>query len=93
MALAVLTPVAFILSPSVLNMPIDFALGVIFPFHSHIAINYVISDYVPKNARGPARMALLACTVIAAAGLLRLNVAGPGVTDSIKSLWRKPQKK
>ena len=47
-ALVALTPVAFILSPSWLNFPVDLALGVIFPVHSHIAINYVITDYVPK---------------------------------------------
>ena len=47
-ALVGLTPLAFILSPSWLNFPVDLALGVIFPVHSHIAINYVITDYVPK---------------------------------------------
>mmetsp|Transcript_33484 Transcript_33484/g.56172 ORF Transcript_33484/g.56172 Transcript_33484/m.56172 type:complete len:147 (-) Transcript_33484:387-827(-) len=88
-----LTPLAFILSPSVINMPIDLALGFIFPFHSHIALNYVISDYVPKASRPIARAALLAATVVGAAGILKLNATGPGLTESIKSLWRKPKAK
>lgn len=91
MVLAVLAPVAFVASPSVISMPVDLALGILFPFHSHVALNFVITDYVPKAARGPARAALLAATVIAAAGLLKLNIEGPGLTDSVKSLWRAPK--
>lgn len=91
MVLAVLAPAAFLAGPTPLSMPIDIALGVIFPFHSHVALNYVITDYVPKPARGAARAALLAATVIAAAGLLKLNIEGPGLTESVKSLWRAPK--
>lgn len=29
---------------------------------------------------------------MAAAGILKLNVSGPGLTDVIKSLWRSPKK-
>ncbi|KAJ1438207.1 hypothetical protein B484DRAFT_324213, partial [Ochromonadaceae sp. CCMP2298] len=64
------------------------ALGIIFPFHSHVALNYVVSDYVPKGMRGAARALLLGVTVIGAAGLLKINVMGPGLTESVKSLWR-----
>jgi succinate dehydrogenase (ubiquinone) membrane anchor subunit len=74
-----------------MNMPVDLALGILFPFHSHVALNYVITDYVPKAGRSAARAALLAATVIAAAGLLKLNVEGPGLTETIKSLWRAPK--
>ena len=74
-----------------MNMPVDLALGLIFPFHSHVALNYVITDYVPKSTRSMARAALLAASVIAAAGLLKLNLQGPGLTESIKSLWRAPK--
>ncbi len=87
--LIILTPLAFILSPSKLNFPIDLILGIIFPIHSHVALNYVISDYVPKASRTVARASLLGATVIATAGILRLNFKGAGLTESIKSLWRK----
>ena len=30
----------------------DVALGVAIPVHSHIAINSVLSDYVPKSVMG-----------------------------------------
>jgi len=89
-ALIGLTPLAFILSPSVINMPVDMLLGVLFPLHSHIALNYVISDYIPKASRSLVRAGLLGATIIAAAGILKLNVTGPGLTECIKSLWRVP---
>jgi len=91
--LAVLTPAAFILSPSFINYPIDLTLGILFPLHSHVALNYVITDYVPKSSRPLARGLVLAATIIAAAGILKLNMTGPGLTETIKSLWRKPTKK
>ena len=88
-ALVGLAPLSFILSPSFINIPVDLALGFIFPLHSHIALNYVISDYVPKASRGAARAVLLSATIIAAAGLLKLNIEGPGLTETFKSVWRK----
>lgn len=93
LALAALTPLAFVLSPSPLNLPVDIVLGVLFPLHSHVALNYVISDYVPKSARGAARFAVLGATIVALAGLFKLNLQGPGLTETVKSFWRKPEEK
>ena len=59
-----LFPVALALSPSKLNIPVDVALGLIFPIHAHIGMNYVISDYVPKGLRGAARTGWLGVTAI-----------------------------
>jgi succinate dehydrogenase (ubiquinone) membrane anchor subunit len=87
---AVLTPLAFIV-PSSVCLPFDVTLGILFPFHSHVAMNYVITDYVPKSSRTLARAVLLATTLIAAAGLLKLNLKGPGLTATVKSLWKKPE--
>jgi succinate dehydrogenase (ubiquinone) membrane anchor subunit len=88
-ALAGLLPIAFIL-PSSMAMPVDVVLGLIVPFHMHVGMNGVISDYVPKATRGLARGAMLVVTVLTAAGLLKLNLSGPGMTRSIKSLWCAP---
>lgn len=55
-------------------------------------MNYVISDYVPKASRSLVRAGLLGATIVAAAGILKLNISGPGLTDVIKSLWRSPKK-
>ena len=93
LVLAGLTPVAFILSPSIINMPVDIALGVFFPLHAHVGMNYVISDYVPKAFRSLARAGLLGVTIITAAGLLKLNLTGAGITETFKSLWKKDEKK
>ena len=68
LALAVLAPVSFILSPSPINMPVDLLLGVLFPFHSHVALNYIVSDYVPKAQRSMARFAVMGTTLVALAG-------------------------
>ena len=90
-ALAVLTPISFVLSPSMLNKPIDLVLGVLFPLHSHIGLNYVISDYVPKALRSTARIGLTGVTAVTTLGLLQLNIGGVGMTETIKTLWRRPK--
>ena len=40
------------LQGSTLTMVADLALGVVMPIHSHISVNGVISDYVPKAYMG-----------------------------------------
>lgn len=90
MLLAVATPIAF-LAPASVALPLDVALGVLFPLHGHIAMNYVVTDYVPKGARSMARGALLLTSVIAAIGLAKLNFAGDGVTGTVKAMWKKPE--
>ena len=42
-----------------INMPVDLALGVIFPLHAHIGMNWIISDYVPPAMRGSSRMLMV----------------------------------
>ena len=91
--IAALTPVAFILSPSYLNFPVDVALGILFPIHSHIAINIIITDYVPIALQAVSKMGLLGVTTITTLGLLKLTFFGPGLTETIKGLWRAEKKK
>lgn len=91
LALLGLTPVAVAASPSILNYPIDFALALTIPLHAHIGMNWVISDYVPPGTRKIARVALAGLTLATVAGLLKLNFDGPGVTESVKGLWREPK--
>lgn len=94
LVLAALTPVAFLV-PSWVSFPIDLTLGVLFPMHSHIALNYVISDYVPKAARSLARLSLFGATIVTTIGILQLNFKGPGLTKTLTALWttKKPTKK
>lgn len=40
----------------------------------------------------PCRYGLLGATGITALGLLKLNVFGPGFTDSVRSLWKYEKK-
>ena len=91
LVLAGLTPVAFMM-PSWANLPIDLALGVLFPVHSHIALNYVISDYVPKALRTTARVGLFGATIVTLVGILNLKLTGAGLTRTLTSLWKKPEK-
>ena len=93
MALAVLTPVSFILAPHPMNMPIDCILGVLFPLHAHVGLNYVISDYVPKAMRTLARVSLLGVTGLTCVGLAQLNMNGVGMTQTVKNLWADKNKK
>ena len=91
MGILVLTPLAFILSPSKMNMPVDLALGVALPLHAHIGMNYVITDYSKKMlglSRGSCQVAMVGVTAVTMAGLTHLNVRGPGMTETVKGLWR-----
>ena len=92
-ALIGLGPIALMLSPSSLNFPVDVLLGVMIPLHGHIGGNDVISDYAHKITKAnwfdvALRRGLLGVTVVTFFGLLKLNVDGPGVTESFKSVWR-----
>ncbi|KAK9815018.1 hypothetical protein WJX73_004952 [Symbiochloris irregularis] len=88
-ALAGLVPIAaFAPEGGALSKVTDLTLGVAIPVHSHVAMNAVVTDYVPKAFRGASRAGLLAAASLAAIGFLRLNVFGPGITQSVKDLWR-----
>jgi len=89
-SLAVLTPVAIFLSPTFLNIPVDFALGLIIPIHAHIGSVGVIQDYVPRPQQPLAIAIFTALTLLTFIGLLKINLCGAGITESVKSLWRKP---
>ena len=73
-------------------MPVDLALGILFPVHAHIGMNLVITDYAKKlfgkGAVQPCRVGMLVLTGTTGLGLLKLNLSGPGLTETIKSLWR-----
>jgi len=92
-ALIGLGPLALVLSPSAVSFPIDLALGAIIPLHSHIGGNDFITDYAHKISKSHAfenglRMGLLGVTAVMFAGLLKLNLQGPGITASLKAPWQ-----
>ena len=92
-SLLALTPLAIFLSPSAMCFPIDMALGVMFPLHSHIAMNFVITDYVPKFTKSASaimgvRVVMLGITGAMTLGMWRLNTEGVGITGTIKKLWK-----
>ena len=91
LAMAGLVPAAYFTPQgSQLQKPVDLALGVVGPVHSHIAMNMVLSDYCPPALRGVARAGLLGMTGVALVGLLKLNVEGPGITGALRQLWAPP---
>ena len=47
-ALLGLFPLSFLLSPSSMNFPIDMGLALALPFHAHVGMNMVLTDYVKK---------------------------------------------
>lgn len=68
----------------------DLALGVALPIHAHIGLNNILSDYVPPRYMGASRWGALASTAIVFIGLQQLNLGGPGITKTVKSLWHSP---
>jgi succinate dehydrogenase (ubiquinone) membrane anchor subunit len=93
MGILVLTPMAFALAPSKWVLPVDLALGLALPLHMHIGMNYVITDYSKKFlglSRGTCQVAMVGVTGMTVLGLTNLNLRGPGITETIKSLWYHP---
>ena len=89
-ALVALAPVTLLAGAA--QTPFDLLLCFALPVHSHIGMNLVITDYAKKlggkGAIAPARKALAVVTGLSALGLLKLTMAGPGITESVKSFWR-----
>ena len=67
----------------------DYGLVLAVPPHAHIACNFIIADYVPRALQGAARFGMLGVSCVTAAGLLKMNLAGDGVTSAVQQLWRK----
>jgi hypothetical protein len=88
-ALGILTPLAFILSPSGLNFPVDIAMGLIIPYHMYNGCHHIFEDYlITTTYYGLAQKILLVIVALTVVGLLNLNFRGIGITEAIKSLWR-----
>jgi|Transcript_1624 succinate dehydrogenase (ubiquinone) membrane anchor subunit len=65
----------------------DVGLALALPLHSHVALSYVVSDYVPKSLQLPVRAGVAGLTAVAFLGLMKTAVAGPGIGGAIKQLW------
>eukprot|EP00877_Chromochloris_zofingiensis_P003285 jgi/Chrzof1/12958/Cz07g14015.t1_SDH4[v5.2] len=91
--LAGATPLAVFSSKgSLTEKTADWILGVAVPIHMHITTNACVTDYIPTKYRMPVRSVVLAASVITYLGMMKLNLSGPGVTQSVKALWKKPEK-
>jgi len=86
-------PVAWVLAPSVLVFPIDLAIGIALPYHMAHGVGDVAMDYAPMHLREMAKKLIYLISILAALGFLKINLCGPGITMSVKSLWKKPAKK
>lgn len=66
-------------------------LAAAIPVHMHITTNACVTDYVPTRYRAPVRAAVLGASAIAYLGIMKVNLSGPGLTETVKALWRKPE--
>eukprot|EP00164_Ancoracysta_twista_P003033 GFYU01004048.1.p1 GENE.GFYU01004048.1~~GFYU01004048.1.p1 ORF type:complete len:114 (-),score=41.58 GFYU01004048.1:328-669(-) len=80
-------PLAFV-TPDVVSTPLNTAFGIVLPLHAHVGVNGVITDYVPRAAQSLARVGLAGWTGITILGLLKLNLAGPGISGAFGALWK-----
>ena len=65
----------------------DWTLGLAIPVHMHITTNALVTDYVPSRFRPPARGLVLAGSLVAYLGIMKVNLGGPGLTRTVKALW------
>lgn len=69
---------------------VDVAMGVVVPLHAHIGMRSVIVDYIhERTSREALLMALGAFTIGSIAGLTFFNFTDVGLTEGIKTLWKK----
>jgi succinate dehydrogenase (ubiquinone) membrane anchor subunit len=90
-SLAALTPVALILSPSFLNIPVDLALGVALPLHFSMGLIQITEDYVPRPQQHLVKIIVYIVCSLSFIGLLKINLCGAGITESFKAIYRGPK--
>ncbi|KAL4425151.1 hypothetical protein ABPG77_008256 [Micractinium sp. CCAP 211/92] len=88
-ALAALLP-ASLVSPQdgAIAKVADVGLAAAITVHNHVALNYVISDYVPRGIQVPVRVGVVGLSALTALGLTKLALAGPGIGGAVKELWK-----
>eukprot|EP00199_Chlamydomonas_sp_CCMP681_P004694 CAMPEP_0119107464 /NCGR_PEP_ID=MMETSP1180-20130426/10293_1 /TAXON_ID=3052 ORGANISM="Chlamydomonas cf sp, Strain CCMP681" /NCGR_SAMPLE_ID=MMETSP1180 /ASSEMBLY_ACC=CAM_ASM_000741 /LENGTH=123 /DNA_ID=CAMNT_0007092951 /DNA_START=143 /DNA_END=514 /DNA_ORIENTATION=+ len=92
-AMGAATPLAIIASKDgFLQRVADFGMLFAIPVHMHVGMCSCITDYLPKVAKGPARMGMLGMSAVTFIGLLKINTTGQGITQTVKSLWHRPAK-
>ncbi|WIA13062.1 hypothetical protein OEZ86_006356 [Tetradesmus obliquus] len=89
-ALAAAVPAAVLSSTdSAMQKAADWTLSLAIPLHMQITTNALVTDYVPTRFRAPVRAAILASSLVTYLGIMKVNLAGPGLTETVKTLWRK----
>lgn len=86
--LAVAAPVAFVLSPSKLNIVVDLALAGAIPFHSYVGMCAVVDDYIPRGSADLFKSAAMIVAGLTAAGMVKSTLFDAGPTETLKTLWR-----
>jgi succinate dehydrogenase hydrophobic anchor subunit len=94
-ALAVLTPIVFLVPDSYTDGFVNKSLGVFFSAnvaaHSWVGLNYVATDYVPKISKalmGPARIVNVGIAIVTLVGLSKISIMSPGgLKGAVKGLW------
>jgi succinate dehydrogenase (ubiquinone) membrane anchor subunit len=81
----ILAPLPFLVSAA--HTPVDYLLTLALPVHSHIGLNVIVTDYVPRPLQRSARLAVLATSVTIFVGLATLLEQGSGLTQVVKRLW------
>lgn len=57
----------------------------------HIGMVGIVEDYVPRASQHLVRFVLAIASVLTAIGLLKINLCGSGITESVKCIWREPK--
>lgn len=77
--------------------PVDLALGVLLPLHSHLGFGAIITDYIPARkfpkAYPAARALLYISTVGVLYGLFEYNTSDVGICEGVRTLWTAKNKK
>ncbi|XP_049850451.1 uncharacterized protein LOC126322614 [Schistocerca gregaria] len=86
-------PVGLVIPSSFLSLPLNLVLGFAIPVHTFYNMHHVIEDYVPSAYVRLCNILLWVACVLTFIGLLKLNLYGDGILDTIKSFWKKEERK
>lgn len=64
--------------------------GVLAPLLSHVSDPYLLVCVCSPSLSAPLRAGMLGVTAISFLGLMKINAAGPGITQTIKGMWHRP---
>eukprot|EP01089_Gocevia_fonbrunei_P016998 TRINITY_DN53_c0_g1_i1.p1 TRINITY_DN53_c0_g1~~TRINITY_DN53_c0_g1_i1.p1 ORF type:complete len:175 (+),score=29.14 TRINITY_DN53_c0_g1_i1:82-606(+) len=89
--LAAIVPLALIApyigNPSIIVVPVDYALSILIPTHIATGMAHVAKDYLHGATKAITQLLVFIASIFTIIGMLRINWSQGGVSHVIRQLW------